>query len=442
MLEFQFAAAFRKHFPDLLGQRLVVALSGGADSTSLALLCHRTRLELGTSLVLAHVHHGMRGAEADADAAFCQELAHKLDLPFVLERLPSPPAGVSREAWWRRERYRVLEGVRLGWEAAAVATGHTLDDQAETVLLKLLRGSGARGVAGVRRRLGTIVRPVVDFRRQQLREYLAKLGQTFREDSTNFIPDRPRTMVRWQVLPLLEACFPRAAEHVAAFGFELGEDDAFLESEMLQRAPLAHLGSPVAVEEVASLPPPLRRRWLLAVASSLPLSEPPSRKQLALFFQLVEGGWPRALDLGGRWVLAREGGQLVMHPPPLRPFAPIPVRVPGVHRLPGGFTLGLGMPVHRAAFRAFLSPRLREAQLSVESLPPGFRFQGRDVRACLARQGVPREWRMAWPVLVADGTIVWVPGMGVLPAWAQASGVLVELEEPWERHGKLSPPRP
>ncbi len=442
MLDSQFAAAFRRHFPDLLGQCVVVALSGGADSTGLALLCHRTREELGISLVLAHVHHGWRGAEADADAAFCQELAHKLGLPFVLERLLPPPVGVSREAWWRQERYRVLEDVRVRVHATAVATGHTLDDQAESVLLKLLRGSGARGVAGVRRRLGTIVRPVLDFRRQQLRDFLARLGQTFREDSTNLIPDRPRTFLRWQVLPLLEERFPRAAQHLAAFGCELGEDDAFLEDEMLQRAPLLRLGAPVAVETVASLPPPLRRRWLLAVASFLPLTEPPSRKQLALFSKLLQGGWPRALDLGGRWVLARQRGQLVLHPPPLKPFSPMRVTVPGVHRLPGGFTLGLGTPVYRADFRAFLNPRVHAAELAVASLPPGFRFEGREVRAFLARLGVPVAWRAAWPVLLVDGTIVWVPGMGVLPAWAQASGVLVELEEPWERHGKLSPPRP
>ncbi|MGC8915515.1 MAG: tRNA lysidine(34) synthetase TilS [Thermoanaerobaculum sp.] len=442
MLELRFAASFRRHFPDLLGQRLVVGFSGGADSTALTLLLFRTRDELGVFLVLAHVHHGLRGREADEDAAFCRELAARLGLPFTLEKLPPPPSGVSREAWWRKERYRVLDEVRQSFDAAAMATGHTLDDQAETVLFKLLRGSGPRGVAGIRRRLGCVIRPLLDFRRQELREFLAGLGQPHREDSSNWAADRPRTFLRWRVLPLLTEAFPRAVEHVAAFGFELGEDEALLQGEVTARAPLLWLGFPVPVAQVRVLPPPLRRRWLLGVASHLPLAEPPSRGQLELFSQLLETGSPRGVDLGGRWVVAREGANLVLRPPPLAPFAPVSVRVPGVFGLPGGFTLGLGEGVRRPDYRVYLSPRVQDARLTVESAPPGLRFCGREVRRELARQGVFREWRAAWPVLLADGTIVWVPGVGVLPAWAQASGVLAELEEPWERHGKSSLPRP
>lgn len=442
MLESPFAASFRRYFPDLLGQTLVVACSGGPDSTALALLLSRTRHELGTTLVLAHVHHGLRGAEADADAAFCEELARQLEAPFFVERLGPPPAGVSREAWWRQERYRVLEGVRCRSQAAAVATGHTLDDQAETVLLKLLRGSGPRGVAGIRRRLGQVVRPLLEFRRDQIRAYLAQLHQPFREDSTNLAQDRPRTFLRWRVLPVVEEAFPRATEHLASLARELEEDELFLEAELVRRAPLPSPKSPVPLETVAALPRALRRRFLQRLAAFLPLGEPPSRRQFELFCRLLEGGQPRAVDLGARWVVAREGGKIVLHPPPLRPFAPVSVRVPGVFPLPGGFTLGLGMPVTRAEYRVALSPRIARAALTVESLPPGFRFQGRDARRELARQGIPRQWRAAWPALAADGTIVWVPGVGVLPAWAEASGVLAELEEPWERQGKLSLLRP
>mgnify|MGYP003919602685 CR=1 FL=1 len=442
MLEDRFAASFQRHFPELVGRRLLVAASGGPDSTSLALLLARNGEKLGVAIALAHVHHGVRGAEADEDARFCSELAQKLGVPFFLDRLPHPPKGTSQEAFWRKARYAALERRRAAWGAAAVATGHTLDDQGETVLLKLLRGSGPRGVAGIRRRKGTVIRPLLSFRREELLAYLNALGQGFRQDPTNLVPDRPRTFLRWRVLPLLVEGFPRALEHLAAFGEELAEDEALLGELALQAVPLLGLGERCPVAKLRALPVPLRRRWLQAVAAVLPLQEPPSREQFALFSDLLDQGRPQALDLGARWVLRRRGEYLTLAPPPLAPFAPQQVQVPCLVTLPGGFVLGLGQRVERARHRAFLSPRLAHLPVVVQSLPPGLRFAGRRVREVLAGLGIPQEWRAAWPVLFAGDTIVWVPGVGVAPSWAQKDGLLAELEEPWERHGRLSPRRP
>ena len=442
MLEDRFVASFQRHFPDLAGQRLVVAISGGPDSTSLAWLLARTGGRLGVSIALGHVHHGVRGAEADEDARFCQRLADKLGVPFFLAALPPPPKGVSPEAFWRKERYAALERQRQQWGAAAVATGHTLEDQAETVLLKLLRGSGPRGVAGIRRRAGTVIRPLLAFCRQELAAYLASLGEGFRQDQSNLVPDRPRTFLRWRVLPLLVEGFPRALEHLAAFGEELAEDEALLGELASQALPPLRLGERCPVGKLAALPAPLRRRWLQALAATLPLAEPPSREQFALFARLLDRGSPRALDLGSRWVLRREREVLLLAPPPLAPFAPQPVPVPGVLPLPGGFVLGVGERVGRADHRAWLAPELAGKPLVVRSLPAGLRFRGKEVRKELARAGVPREWRAAWPVLCLGDTIVWVPGVGVAPSWGREQGLLAELEEPWERHGRSSPRKP
>jgi tRNA(Ile)-lysidine synthase len=384
----------------------------------------------------------VRGPEADEDAAFCQKLAADFRLPFFLDRLPPPPPGVSKEAWWRQQRYRKLQARQQEFAAAAVATGHTLDDQAETVLLKLLRGAGPRGVAGIRRRWDFVIRPLLDFRRHQLREYLRQLGQPFREDSSNWVADRPRTFLRLRVMPLLEEAFPKACQHLAAFAQELLQDEELLAAWVEEKVPPLRLGEKLPVDLLLALPASLRWRWLQGLAASLPLPEPPSRQQFALFSQLLATGQPRGLDLGARWVLLRQGKELKLQPPPVPPFPEKPLRLPALVRLPGGFVLGLGQPVGRADHRAFLSPRVSSLPLAVKSLPPGLRFAGRDVRKELARHGIPSPWRAAWPGLWAGGTIVWVPGVGVLPGWAQASGVLAELEEPWERHGKLSPPRP
>lgn len=442
MLEARFLSLFRQQFPELVGQRLLVAASGGGDSIALLLLLVRTRHELKLDLGVCHVHHGVRGAEADEDARFCQQLAERLGLPFFLDRLSLPPPGPSREAWWREQRYAALEARRRQFHAAAIATAHTLDDQAETVLLKLLRGAGPRGVAGIRRRWRAVIRPLLDFRREELRQYLHQLGQDFRQDSSNLLSDRPRTFLRWKVLPLLVQAFPKAFAHLAFFAETLAQDDDFLSQLTLSAVPVPRLGERVPVASVVALARPLRFRWLQSLGASLSLPEPPSRRQFDLFCAMLERGEPRGLDLGLRWVLVRRGESLTLQPPPLAPFSPVAVSVPGVFLLPGGFRLGLGEPLARADHRACLDPRIATASLRVRPLPAGLCWEGCHVREELARLGVPAAWRRAWPVLEADGTIAWVPGVGVSPAWAQPSGVLAELEEPWERQGKSSHRKP
>src|SRR5208337_3531897 len=152
-----------QRFPDLIGAPIVVALSGGGDSVALLLLLREASERLHCPVHAAHVHHHLRGEDADADAAYCGELCGRVGVPLVVEHLaPERPPGSSPEAWWRRQRYRALEGVRRRCGAAVVATAHTRDDQAETVLLKLLRGAGPRGVAGIRPRVGNVIRPLLE----------------------------------------------------------------------------------------------------------------------------------------------------------------------------------------------------------------------------------------------------------------------------------------
>jgi tRNA(Ile)-lysidine synthase len=437
-----FALAFRAGFPDLLGRPLVVALSGGADSVALLLLLHRNHEALRCGIRAVHVHHHARGAEADGDAEHCAALCRTLGVPFVLAHLAEPPpSGQSAEAWWRSGRYACLEAARRQLEAAAVATGHTLDDQAETVLLKLLRGSGPRGVAAVRARHGAVIRPLLSFRRKELRDWLATEGVGWREDTSNADRGRPRAWVRHELLPLLLARSPRATEHLAAFAAALAEDEAALGGWLRREARWPEVADPVPAAAVAELPPALRRRWLLELAARLPLGEPPSRRQLEQFDGLLDQGRPTAVDLGRRWVLRRRGAQLVLSPPPCRPFDPVTAAVPSELTLPGGFVARLGFGSAAAGHRALLAPRLRDVPLAWRSVRPGERAAGRDARPLsvrLAAAGIPAEWRRAWPVLEAGGTIAWLPGVGVQPGWdaPPAAAVVAELEEPWVRRAR------
>ena len=434
-----FASSFAESFPDLCGSRILVALSGGSDSVALLALLSAAAPELRLEVVAAHIHHHVRGAEADDDASFCAARAQLLGVPFVLAHLPPRPPGTSPEAWWREARYRALERLRRRQGCAAVATGHTADDQAETVLLKLLRGAGPRGVAGVRRRHGTVVRPLLALRREALRAWLARQALSYREDSSNAAVEPPRGRLRHEILPRLLDAFPGAVEHLAAFAAGLAADEEALTAELLARAVWPSPGRPVPLEGVALLPPALRVRWTLALAARLPLAEPPSRTQLAAIEALLAGQRPSAVDLGRRWVLRRRGARLLLSPPPCPPFPPLPAALPSRVALPGGFVGALGRAV-KASHTARLTGVAGRRDLAWRSPRPGERIpgHGRPLAALLAARGIPAEWRRAWPLLVAGDTIVWAPALGVAPGWEAlpGEGVTAGLEEPWLRLGK------
>lgn len=437
-----FAGSFARRFPDLLGKPVLVALSGGSDSVALLVLLAKAQPRLGCTPVAVHVHHHLRGADADADAEHCAVLCASLGIALTVAHLePAPPRGISPEAWWRAERYRLLEAGRIQAGCAATATAHTMDDQAETVLLKLLRGSGPRGVAGVRPRRGAVIRPLLDVRREALREWLGSEGYGWREDASNLAGERPRSRLRRDIMPLLESVSPRAAEHLAALAAALADDEEILGAALAGSA-WPELGRAVPLTPVAALPAALRRRWVLALAERLPLAEPPSRAQLAAVAALLDCGRPAAVDLGRRWVLRRRGERLHLVPPPLPRFAPVAATLGSCTALPLGLSARLGGPASGGAtFTAVLSGRAAALPLAWRPAAAGERWPetgGRPLARALAAARVPAEWRRAWPLLEAGGTILWVPGVGVRPGWSgdEGSGIRVELEVPWRIHGR------
>lgn len=437
-----FVPSFRQHFPDLIGMPLLIALSGGADSVALLLLLLRSRPEHGCAVAAVHVNHHAREG-ADEDEAFCErlctELGVVLDVRHVLEPIPR---GVSREAWWRARRYEALEMARVHLQCAATATAHTLDDQAETVLFKLVRGSGPRGVAGIRRRQGAVIRPLLGFGRREVRDWLAEQGADWREDPSNLDLGQPRAWLRACGLPALAARFAGTADHLAAFAGMLTEDELFL-SGLAAGIPRPEVGRSVSQLVVRAHPPALRRRWLLALAGELPLAEPPDQKQRDAVESLLEKGRPGAVDLGRHWVLRCRGERLVLSPPPLLPFPPCPV-VPGEKEpLAGGFVAGLGAvvePSEKVRHETWLDSRVTQLRLSWRPPREGetadWPLARGKISHLLRRIGVPAEWRRAWPLLDADGTMLWIPGVGAAPGWAErpGHGVAVILEEPWKRH--------
>jgi tRNA(Ile)-lysidine synthase len=239
------------------GMRVAIAVSGGADSVALLRALHARAGELGLVLSVAHLHHGLRGAEADADLDFVRELAERLGLQLhqaradtatEAERLPGKRAKTIEEAA-RRVRYawfrtlmvsQVSKARRPGAPTLlaidAVATAHTLDDQAETVLAKFLRGAWTEGLSGIHPVVefpeGRVVRPLLGTTRAEVEAYLRALGQDWREDSTNRHLTFTRNRIRHELLPLLEGWNPRLREHLSQMAELAREEESRWEGEI------------------------------------------------------------------------------------------------------------------------------------------------------------------------------------------------------------------
>lgn len=221
------AERVERHWPAAAwtGVRTLVAVSGGPDSVALLRVLHEIAASRDSAgrLAAVHVNHHLRGAASDEDQEFVVELCRQLGVELVLrsDERSAGPERAGSEARLREARYHFFEHAAREIGARYLATGHTLDDQAETVLFRALRGTGIAGLAGIRfeRRLSdwlTLVRPLLHVTRAQLGEYLQQLGQSFRLDASNASGDYARNRLRHSVLPLLRELFPWPIEQSLA----------------------------------------------------------------------------------------------------------------------------------------------------------------------------------------------------------------------------------
>src|SRR3984957_3313517 len=235
------------------GQRISVAVSGGADSVALLRRVLEERHALGIVLSVVHVHHGIREA-AEEDATFVAGLAATHDLPFHLHRTDAPAAAAALhetlEEAARNLRYAFFRQLMVSGQADAIATAHTLDDQAETVLHKLLRGAWTEGLSGIHPVLtvekGSILRPFLETTREAIEKWLRQLEQPWREDASNQDMAHTRNRIRLQLLPLLRTFNPQIAAQLARLATISSDEDAYWESESNRLLPLLLLpGKPV-----------------------------------------------------------------------------------------------------------------------------------------------------------------------------------------------------
>jgi tRNA(Ile)-lysidine synthase len=268
------------------GERVGAAVSGGADSVALLRLLLELRQELGIVLAVAHFDHKIRGEESRADAEFVAKLAKEYDVELFVASGETPAYAreqkMTLEEAGRHLRHSFFASLmETGGPLDKVATAHTLDDQAETVLMRLLRGTGPRGLGGIQPQIkisdensdvGAIVRPLLRLRRAALRDYLKSIAQDWREDKSNLDVKHLRNRVRHELLPMLEKNFnPRVAEVLAHTAKIARAEEEFWKAELVQATRetiYGPHGDRLDVNALLRKPLALQRRILLAATAT------------------------------------------------------------------------------------------------------------------------------------------------------------------------------
>ncbi len=419
------------------GGGVLAALSGGPDSTALLAFLCRLSGPLGLEVTAAHLHHGLRGESADGDADFSRELAARLGASFISERLPrgalEKRGGVQDCA--RRARYAFLEEARGKAGARWIATGHTADDQAETVILALLRGRGLAGLGGVPPRRGPIVRPILSRKRAEVLEYLERRGLSYRTDPTNFSGKYLRNRVRLELLPLLESHDPAVPGALVRLAFELGEvRERLWEVGRRERTRLFRKeeeGFSMEARALASLHPLVRGElFRLAVAD---LGGPVNRL-LRAHYEVLERLLGKKTGVGGELHLPGglgvrlAGGRIYFEPRRrqadlLDASYALPLSVPGRVSTPGGAVIEAEAveipenPAREGRLTYFLDAEKMPGGINVRNPRPGERIdplgmQGtKKTSDILADAKIPRDERPLWPVVSGDDGPLWVVGL-------------------------------
>ena len=426
----------RRHSLASQGTRILVALSGGGDSVALAHLLRDLAAAGELSIAgAAHFNHQLRD-DADRDEEFCRSLAAAFDWPFLADRgdVRARAARENRsiEDAARAARHEFLDRARAQAAADAVAVGHTRDDQAETFLLRLLRGAGPRGLSAMHPRSGHVIRPLLDCRRADLRAYLAERSIAFVDDETNADVAMPRNRVRAELLPLLEQRFNPSVVDALASQAELARDEW---TWMLDEVRSQNL-EVRSVAELLAIPRALRRLAVWLAMTDAAGGRTVSLDHVEAVLELLEAsGASGSIDAPGH-VVERIGDRVVLRKgrssdarSTEAALFRIPLSVPGEVSLPEqGIVVSAELAAAEAgaqALRANLSNRATAvvaaegwtAPLAVRNRRPGDRFRpfGLDgqkkLQDFLVDRKVARADRDRVPLVVDENDrILWVAG--------------------------------
>ncbi len=419
------------------GMRVALAVSGGADSVALLLAMSERAANLGVVLSVAHVNHGLRGADADADEAFVQELAAARSLEFFLHRCDTRVAAAERkegiEEAARNLRYAFFRTLVAEGRVDAVATAHTLNDQAETVLLKLLRGAWTEGLGGIHPVYeipgGRILRPLLNVKRSEIESYLVENDQKWHLDDTNFDTTYTRNRIRNELFPSLITYNPRLEKQLTHLSTLARDEEDYWQKELGKLLPSLLLpGRPVRgggrasstlpgeaslsieVERLRPLHPALRRRVLRAALLQFNQSVgfDAIEELLALCGFSEASSPPKRLDLPGGVRAERTPRELRLQrlPEALEDAPKYSLLVPG-EAVASGFGL-----IFRASCRASgdYPPATIRTPQNGDRVSLRHASGSKRLKEVFERMRVVAPDRETWPLVEWQGELVWMRG--------------------------------
>jgi tRNA(Ile)-lysidine synthase len=433
------------------GMRLGIAVSGGADSVALLRRLAELWQGLGLALTVLHVHHGIRGTEADGDAVFVEQLAESLGVRFLRRDVNTPARAEeedeSVEEAARKLRYAWFEDLLTQGILDAVATAHTLDDQAETVLLKFLRGAWTEGLAGIFPTVeldkGLILRPLLRTRRSEIEAWLKQIGQSWREDSSNTDAAYTRNKVRHSLLPILAEYNPQIVSQLDHIASLARDEDAYWRKELERILPSlllpgravrgggratsthpAEAAVAMEVEKLRSLPSALRRRVMRAAAAQIGCTLNFDQTELLLAMCAQRAGQRESLTAEVHAERTPRELRLVRLGPSAETVKLPEYEVP----IPGEVvadTFGLHMVTCVGGSGPFPPATLRvhkagdRVRLRYSSGP-------KRIKEILERLKISSDQRKTWPVLAWQGEIVWMRDAVIESDAAVATGLKIE----------------
>ena len=401
------------------GDRVVIAVSGGADSMCLAHAMYRVVDGCKATLFIAHINHQLRQEEAESDARFVCAWARNLGLPRFITRVQvRREGGQSEENIARQQRYRALTRICRHYKANKLFTAHHADDQVETFLLNLLRGSGGQGLQGIPPARGLtkdicLVRPLLAMTRAEIETYCRENRIAWRKDATNDCTSYQRNLIRLKLLPQLREINPSINEVLLNTIDILSEEQQLLSviteeavAKLSIVSPLPFAPSAISVSGLRLLALPLQRRVILTL---LPRFSEASHVEMVL--ALLDGRTGASVDLPGGWRAYRlhNGIAVGRHPSPAK-IPDTPVNIPGT-RTVGNFTVVASLAELSGGYSFWLSGN----SFLVSSRKPGDYLQlpgGRKkIKDYMIDKKIPRWLRDGYLVFRSGDSVFWVAGL-------------------------------